>query len=356
VKSAGGLLSIGPLELLLRSRALALLVALAGASPAAAAELEAFASVEAGFAGGCIFGPVFLPGGNPYSGVYGIPTNSTFQDCGFSADSGVQDVKQVTGPVGATWTASDGQFSGNAQASASYGGVGASASGSSTRSGNSLGDAAGAYGVFTDAITLTSPTHANGTAGFVAFVFDVDGQVEVTNGAFDPGFAQLLGHADAFLALSMNGALANVFRGDVTLEGPQMPSTYPPSAGFTETSGATGWSLAGADTVSTAGDPRAITFGTPFALTVGLLAEAYPQTESASVGTASVDFLTTARLTQVLVYDAAQHPVSDFQLTSESGTLYAPEPPGATAAIAALGVLALRARVSPSAARTTRPL
>jgi hypothetical protein len=351
VKSAGGLLSIVRLELLLRSRALALLVALAGASPAAAADLEAFASVEAGSAGGCVFAPVFLPGGNPYSGVYGIPTNSTFQGCGFSADSGVQDVKQATGPVSATWTASDAQFSGAAQASASYGSVGASASGSSTRSGNSLGDAAGAYGVFADALTVTSPSHANGTAGLVAFEFDVDGQVAVTNGAFDPGFAQLLGHADAFLALSVDGRLANVLRGDVTLEGSETPSIEPALAGFLSTQGPTGWSFAGADSVSSASFPLPMTFGTPFALTVGLLAEAYPQTESASVGTASVDFLTTAKLTRVFVYDSLDRPIYDFQLTSESGMVYAPEPPGATLAITAWLVLALRARVGPRRSR-----
>jgi hypothetical protein len=32
-----------------------------------------------------------------------------------------------------------------------------------------------------------------GRTGAVAFEFAVDGQVEVTNGAFDPTFAQLLG-------------------------------------------------------------------------------------------------------------------------------------------------------------------
>jgi hypothetical protein len=208
--------------------------------------------------------------------------------------------------------------------------------------GNSLGDAAGGFGVFTDGLTITSALHPNGTPGSVAFEFSVDGSVDATNGGFDPGFAQLLGHADALLGIEVNSALDIVFEDDVTLEGPQAPFTDPPNlAGFTATAGATGWTLAGAATVSNATLPFPITFGTPFTLTIGLLAEAYPQTESAAMGVANVDFSETASLTKVLVYDGEGMPVARFGVTSDSGTEYAPEPAATTAASVALAVLSL---------------
>jgi hypothetical protein len=88
-----------------------------------------------------------------------------------------------------------------------------------------------------------------------------------------------------------------------------------------------------------------IVFGTPFAFTAGLLAEAYPQTESAMAGDAGVDFFTTATLTGMEVLDAGQTPIGWFQVSADSGTQYVPEAGAAAAPGAGLAtLLALRAR------------
>jgi len=318
-------------------------------APAWAAQLEAFASVEAGHAGSCITGPVFLPGGDPYSGSYGIPAD--FQACGFSADSGVADHVVSTGTASANWMASDAMFSGLAEAHASYGSVGASASGTSTRQGNFLGNASGAFGVFTDTLLVTSATHGTGANGSVVFEFAVDGQLAVDNGDFDPQVQILLGHADALLAVRLGTQLANVFRAQSTLFGNQAPSTNPPgAAGFTATQGATGWTLDGSTTAQTGKLP--IQFGTPVVFTAGLLAEAYPQTASTATGAASVDFFTTATLTGIQVFDVLQQPVDDAQVSAESGTQYVPEADPDWAALGAgMTLLGVRTRKRRSAFR-----
>src|SRR6476659_4218233 len=53
-------------------------------SNARAASVEAYASVEAGFANTCLFSSVFLPEGHPFSGTFGAPANGNFQDCALS--------------------------------------------------------------------------------------------------------------------------------------------------------------------------------------------------------------------------------------------------------------------------------
>ena len=318
--------------------ALAWLVAPCGAR---SAQLDAFASVEAGPASGCTFAPVFLPG-DPYSGVYAIPSDGhTFVECGFSADSGVTEDFEAAGLASASHTASDAKYSGGANASAAYGVLGASASGTSTRAGNVSGNTAGAFGVLDDVLTITSPSQADGASGSVVFDFAVDGTLAVENAAWDPGTAQLLGTAYAFAAVRVDGALANAFRANVTLFGSQPPSTIPANApGFDATQTATGWSFGGIAAAKSL-TKLPIHFGTPFAFTAGLVVEAHPLTASDGVpGTASAAFDGGLTLTGFEVFDAAQQPVAEFSVGAESGTHYVPEADAASDELIALAALA----------------
>jgi hypothetical protein len=319
--------------------------ALLGAMPAAAAlSIEAFASVEAGPAALCAVSSVFLPD-IPFSGVYGVPAD--FQACGFSADSGQLDDVEPIGTATASWSATNTSFSGVAHGWATYGSVGASASGANGYIGNGLGNAAGAFGLFRDTITVTSATHANGTSAYIVFEFAVDGQVAVTNGDFDPGSGPLLGRADAFLAVSIGGTPMNAFRADVNLHAGQLPTTLPPNVpGFGATLEPTGRTIGGSDVVATTTlYAPYIEFGAPTPLVVGMLAEVYPQTQSGALGSASVAFDSTATLVDIQVLDALKQPIADAQVTSESGTYYAPEPVAGAAVVAAvLSLLGVRWR------------
>ena len=316
--------------------ACALALPLATARSSAAAQLDAFASVEAGTAGPCTVTPVFFPGGPVFSGTYGVPVD--FQACGFSADSGRSDVVEPSGAADASWIASSAQFSGASQAHAEFGVLGAMASGTNTAQGNGLGNAAGAFGAFTDTLTVTSALQPNGNGGYVVLHFGVDGQISVHNGSYDPGVQQLLGRADARVAVRVGTTPANVLVAQVVLNGPQVPSTTPLNAsGFSATQEPTGWTFTGSTTAHS--PPLAIEFGTPFVFSAALLAEAYPQTESLASGDASADFFTTATLTQIEILDAGQTPVPRWQLSAESGTRYAPEPEASLAAAAALATL-----------------
>ena len=293
---------------------------LAVSQAARGAQVQAFASVEAGSAGICIEAPVFLPS-NPFSGVYGVPAQgSTFNSCGFDGGSGASTKTAASGPVTANWSAThsgtQGGFTGSSQAIARYGMVGAAAQGTTTMGGNFMGNAAGAYGLFSDTLTMTSPSHAAGSAGAVQFQFTVDGSISVTNGAFDPNVSMLLGHADALIGVQVNNTSAQApFNATAVLFGTQTGQVRP-AGGFTTGIG----SVSGTATVTTAAFP--INFGVPYDLTAGLLAEAYAQTESTATGTAAASFLTTAKLTGIEVLDASNHVVSDFSIQSASGTAY----------------------------------
>lgn len=333
---------------------LVLTIALAARATRAASQLEAFASVEAGTAGLCSITPVFFPGGPAFSGTYGIPAD--FQACGFSADSGAADHVQTRGSADASWTASSPQFSGSSQAHAEFASLGAKASAANQNQGNVLGNAAGAFGAFSDTLTVTSPTHPSGDGGYVVFDFAVDGQLGAHNGDYDAGVTRFLGRASATVAVRVGTTPANVLTAQVVLNGPQVPSTTPlHAAGFSATHEPTGWTFAGSTAAHS--PPLAFEFGTPFAFAAGLLAEVYPQTESAAAGDASSNFFATARLTGIEVLDAGRSPVSEFQISSESGTRYVPEPERASrGAVAIAGLLALagraRRRALPSAPRS----
>ena len=109
-------------------------------------------------------------------------------------------------------------------------------------------------------------------------------------------------------------------------------SGNPPPAGWVTSNG----SLSGASTFFSPDLP--MNWGVPWNVSVGLLAWAY--------GTADANFLTTARITGVMLFDANHNPVNAFSLTALSGTDYVnavPEPASQALWLAGLGGLALLA-------------
>ncbi len=287
---------------------IALLLSVAGplaVGPVRAAQLEAVASVEAGVAA-CSLSSLPLPDGGV--GGYNVPSGTTFVGCGFSGDSGLDDQTAASGPLAASGSAGDVQFAGAAQAQADYGPLSAAASGTSTRSGNFTGNAAAAFASFTDVLTATSASIANGSPGWVIFHFAIAGQIDVENA--------------------------------VELIGSQAPTLLPPVlSGFTNTLGTTGWTVAGSGASATSKLP--ISFGTPFSTTVTLLAEAFPQTQSLASGSADVSFLSGATLIGFEFIDALQQPIGDVVVTAESGTQYVPEPSSELLALASAAAVAL---------------
>ena len=296
---------------------LAALPALSSNAPAAS--VEAYATVEAGFANTCLLSSLFLPGGHPFAGTLGVPAQgATFQDCGFSMNSGASNPSSATGTVNATWTASASDnsgysFTGSAAGRAAYGVFGAQASAkisSPFYTGGSLGNAAAAYGVMNDVLDITSPSHAAGTAGFIVFTFSVDGSLNAGTAA------QVANGANALIGVRLGTQEVAPFSA-IALGGDQ--GTVNPShlSGFTMGVG----TVSGSGSVSP-GDLEFF-FGVPTEFQAGLYAGVRPSTAATGgSGEATVSFMSTARITGIQVLDGAMNPISDFTITAESGALY----------------------------------
>ena len=230
-------------------------------------------------------------------------------------------------------SASDGSFDGTAQARASYNKLGAAAhanigAGRPQSSGAMYESVAAAR--FNDILTATSPLVANLSAGFVQYRFSVDG-TESALGSPAPFF-----FGETYMVLDVrqqNGPVREVMNAHVRRGDLGIISGNPPPAGWATSAG----SLSGAGTFFSLDLP--MNWGQPWDLSVGLLAWAY--------GTADANFLTTARITGVALFDANHSPVNTFNLTSASGTDYVnavPEP--ASAALLLVGLFGLAAVVS----------
>jgi hypothetical protein len=201
-----------------------------------------------------------------------------------------------------------GSFNGTANATASYGSLGASAHAEIT--GGIPGSPSALYesvGVarFSDTLTASSPLVANATSGYVIYQFTVDGALAALGPSapyhFGAARAQLeFQHQNGswfapFSALQYRGSIGKINYGT-------------PLDGWTTETG----SLSGSSTFTTLEMP--INWGQAWDINVGLFAWAY--------GTADASFLATAKLTGLELFDANHNAISDFSLTAASGTDY----------------------------------
>ncbi len=243
-----------------------------------------------------------------FFGDYGVGVpNGGLATCGVPGDVADQlwttglrsDARSLTN----SWL--DGAFNGASSVDVDYGRFAARAQADYAGGTSSL-TVTGAEGftVAADGFTITAPGIANGQAGTIVFRATVAGGLSTTG----PGTAGLrldyhvnAGAAVSMLRASVNGAgslpsLASI--GNVGL------------GGFTRTPGV----LNGAGEVPTVAIP--IVFGTRFEYRLGLLAYAVPNL------TALVNSDFTATITAIEVKGPGGQVVTDFVISSDSGTVY----------------------------------
>jgi len=226
-----------------------------------------------------------------------------------------------------------GYYTGSADASAQFTALRAGSRGYYTAGlpgGQTALSDASAVAWFTDTLTLSSPQVVPASAGYVGYRFEFSGSLAATGTPVPYYFGEAL----AQLAFQHDGgpvygaASAYVRRGVVGTTnafGNPMP----------------GW-VGGVGTVSGAGTvntmdvllPFPVVFGQPWELKLGLAARAY--------GESSAEFMSTARFVGLDVFDAQGHRVTDFTLTSGSGTDYlaaVPEPASMLMVLAGVGLV-----------------
>lgn len=228
-------------------------------------------------------------------------------------------------------------FDGTATSRASYGSLGAAAHGhysgtpASFTAGTTIAASVGAA-TFSDTLTATvAPSYtAVSSSGFVRYRFSIDGSMSM------PGvpMAYLGGEVLTDFRIQHDGG---------PLYDELLAHTYTGGAGTVSGEGA-----AGGWTVGTGAVSGSSTFETgmfsidllkSWTFEAGLIVNAY--------GNADVDFYNSARLVGIELFDAQGNPITDFGLTSASGTNYigaVPEPTSLSLALVGLLVLSGRCR------------
>lgn len=299
--------------------------ALAAAStPAAAAELQAYAGAVGGIASGT--GSVFACatsgptiGRGWFAGV-ALPTEG-FAAC--SLGGGIEDKTATAGPLTAQQSVNapvgGGSFVGEARARADYGRLGVAASGTMTgASTSSTYRQTAGFARFQDTLTLTNPGVATGTAGSVDFAFLIDGMLKSLPNA---PYSQ---QGDIGLGIRVGSAVGNAaygpwfsFMGTVINDGTPylrgggtgLPGGFVLSPGSFQGS---------AEVLSTAN--FGIRWGEPFEVEVALLTSVSPCCYGSSL---SSEFMSSALLTGISAR-AGNTAVADFSVLSASGTAYGP--------------------------------
>lgn len=316
------------------------------ASPwAAAASLDTYAGTIGGSGigtvpGGCTMAPA--PALDVFSfGSFTLPPEGVTA-CGYSggldhttAATGPLTLSKQLPPVSLGTRPDSGSFTGEAHAVARYGSLGASAHGD-IGAGRPTGSASLYQSVgaarFTDTLTASSPLVSALSAGFVSYRFSVDGQLNV------PGAPEPYYFGETYMVLDVNhqgGPTYEVMNAHTRRGGVSTISNQAPPAGWTTAPGL----LSGGSTFEVKDFP--MVWGQPWDVSVGLLAWAY--------GSADADFLSTAKLTGVTLYDAHHVEVTQFSLIAASGTAYVgavPEPASWALLAAGLGAVAWRRRPS----------
>ncbi|RZL35125.1 MAG: PEP-CTERM sorting domain-containing protein [Rubrivivax sp.] len=330
-----------------RVPALAALAAVAGvgaaclvaaSSAAAAPSLDAYAGAIGGAGigtvpGGCSMSPAKALDFFTFNG-FTLPPEG-IAACGYSG--GLDQASAATGPLTLAKSLpavslgprpSEGSFTGNAQSVARYGSLGASAHGDI-----GLGRPTGSVALyesvgaarFNDTLTASSPMVSALSAGFVSYRFAVDGRLDV------PGTPAPYYFGETYFVLDVQhqgGPVYEVMNAHTRRGGVSTISNGPPGAGWTTGPGL----LDGAGSFEIKDFP--MVWGQPWEVSVGLLSWAY--------GSADANFLSTAKLTGLTLYDAHHVEVTTFSLSAASGTAYlAPVPEPAAAALLALGLGAL---------------
>jgi hypothetical protein len=247
-------------------------------------------------------------GGNAACGYTGVTSDQR-------APTGALLSNQTLPPVALDTVGSS--FQGKAAARASFGALGVSAQGqlTGTTDGTSAVVATGAAW-FQDTLTATSPQVAPSSAGFVRYIFNLDGSLS----------GDALTHGGASVQLSLRQSTGPVYDlGRVSANGGELGVVR---AIDSDTSG---WVL-GAGAVMGAGVfgstvhvpffgdvDLPMVWGSPWEVQVGLLATIFR--------TADADFMSTAELVDIQLFDAAHVRVTDFTLNAASGTDYLAAPP-----------------------------
>jgi hypothetical protein len=334
----------------LPARAITVALCLAGLPTAHAASLRTITDVWGGngnsnIAAGCTtYAPIAdlqtffggggfrVAGGNVACGYAGVTSDLT-------TAVGALLTSQTLPAVALDTTGSS--FQGAATARASYGSLGVSAQGqlTGTPTGTSAVVATGAA-FFQDTLSATSPHVAPSAAGFVRYVFALDGSL--SGAAANNGIANV--------QLNLQQATGPVFGlGRVGTLGSALGTVTAIDIDIST------WTL-GTGSVSGAGDfgstvhvpffgdvDLPMVWGSPWDVQVGLLATIYR--------TADASFMSSAKLVDIQLFDAAHVRITDFALTSASGTDYlapavtpVPEPQTWAMLLLGLTVLTLRRR------------
>lgn len=320
----------------------ALLILCVFAAPVYASMLEAYS--------GAIAGNNTCPqGGGPPAGMNAFFGALTFGigACGNGiSDSGFQgstsDVFQATGTASSSTSLTNASFdggfdsfSGSGSAAAQYGLVTAGASGTVTGiSGSGTAESVG-YAIATDTMNFSPNGTGNGTTGYVVLHYTINGSLTMNPPDFGEDAmvvaVQLgsLGPQRIFYSVASEGAPSLEGEGGSSVPGCTSGGSYPSVAAFVScTNGQIQTSM------------LPVTFNTPTTVGLGLFVGATPFADGTTIDPGTL-------LTGITLYNANSQVISDFTITSGSGTQYgadglesSPEPATLLLAAGALTALA----------------